>query len=37
MKLFSGLAERFRQTLEKTRDAVQEGLDRVLKGRELGP
>ena len=37
MKLFSGLAERLRQTLEKTRDAVQEGLDRVLKGRELGP
>jgi fused signal recognition particle receptor len=37
VKLFSGLAERFRQTLEKTRDAVQEGLDRVLKGRELGP
>jgi fused signal recognition particle receptor len=37
VKLFSGLAERFRQTLEKTRDAVQEGLDQVLKGRELGP
>jgi fused signal recognition particle receptor len=37
VKLFSGLADRFRQTLEKTREAVQEGLDRVLKGRELGP
>jgi fused signal recognition particle receptor len=36
VKLFSGLADRFRQTLAKTRDAVQEGVDRVLKGRELG-
>jgi fused signal recognition particle receptor len=36
VKLFSGLADRFRQTFAKTRDAVQEGVDRVLKGRELG-
>jgi fused signal recognition particle receptor len=37
VKLFSGLSERFRQTLTKTRDAVQEGLDRVFKGEELHP
>jgi fused signal recognition particle receptor len=36
VKLFSGLTERFRQTLSKTREAVQDGLDRVLKGQELG-
>ena len=37
MTLFSGLTDRFRQTLARTREAVQEGLDRVLKGQELGP
>jgi fused signal recognition particle receptor len=37
VSLFSGLTERFRQTLAKTRDAVQEGLDRVFKGQELQP
>ncbi len=37
MKLFSGLGEGFRQTLAKTREAVQGGLDRVLKGEELQP
>ena len=36
MKTFSGLAERFRQTLAKTREAFQDGLDRVLKGQDLG-
>jgi fused signal recognition particle receptor len=35
--LFSGLTERFRQTLARTREAVQEGLDRVFKGQELEP
>ncbi len=37
MKLFAGLGERFRQTFAKTREVVQEGLDRALKGQELGP
>jgi fused signal recognition particle receptor len=37
VKLISGLGERFRQTLAKTREAVQDGLDRVLKGQELQP
>ena len=37
MTLFSGLTERFRQTLARTREAVQEGLDRVFKGQELEP
>ena len=37
MRLFSGLTERFRQTLARTREAVQEGLDRVFKGQELEP
>ena len=37
MKLFSGLTDRFRQTFARTREAVQEGLDRVLKGDELDP
>jgi fused signal recognition particle receptor len=36
VRLFSGLTERFRQSLARTREAVQEGLDRVLKGQELG-
>jgi fused signal recognition particle receptor len=35
--VFSGLTDRFRQTLARTREAVQEGLDRVLKGQELEP
>jgi fused signal recognition particle receptor len=35
--LFAGLGERLQQTLAKTRDAVQQGLDRVLKGQELQP
>ena len=37
MKLFSGLTDRFRQTFARTREVVQEGLDRVLKGEELDP
>ena len=37
MTLFSGLGERFRQTFARTREVVQEGLDRVLKGQELQP
>jgi fused signal recognition particle receptor len=35
VKLFSGLTDRFRETLARTREAVQEGLDRVFKGQEL--
>ncbi len=35
--LFSGLTDRFRQTFARTREVVQEGLDRVLKGEELEP
>jgi fused signal recognition particle receptor len=37
VRLFSGLPDRFRQTLARTREVVQEGLDRVLKGEELQP
>jgi fused signal recognition particle receptor len=37
VKLFAGLGERLQQTLAKTREAVQQGLDRVLKGQELQP
>src|SRR5262249_59274411 len=37
VSFLSGLTERFRQTLARTREAVQEGLDRVLKGEELQP
>ncbi len=37
MTLFAGLTDRFRQSVARTREAVQQGLDRVLKGRELGP
>jgi len=37
VKLFSGLTDRFRQTFARTREVVQEGLDRVLKGEELDP
>ncbi len=37
MTLFSGLTDRFRQTFARTREVVQEGLDRVLKGEELEP
>ncbi|MBI4013513.1 MAG: signal recognition particle-docking protein FtsY [Candidatus Rokubacteria bacterium] len=37
MKVFAGLGERFRQTFAKTREVLQEGLDRALKGQELGP
>jgi fused signal recognition particle receptor len=37
VKLFAGLGERFRHTFAKTREVVQEGLDRALKGQELGP
>jgi fused signal recognition particle receptor len=37
VKLFSGLADSFRQTFARTREVVQEGLDRVLKGEELDP
>jgi fused signal recognition particle receptor len=35
VKLFSALTDRFRETLARTREAVQDGLDRVLKGQEL--
>ncbi len=35
MKLFSALTDRFRETFAKTREAVQEGFDRVLTGQEL--
>ena len=35
MRLFSALTDRFRETFTRTRDVVQEGLDRVLKGQEL--
>jgi fused signal recognition particle receptor len=35
VKLFSSLTDRFRETLSRTREAVQEGLDRVFKGQEL--
>ncbi|MBI3455154.1 MAG: signal recognition particle-docking protein FtsY [Candidatus Rokubacteria bacterium] len=31
------MTDRFRESLAKTREAVQEGLDRVLKGQELEP
>ncbi|MGH7265649.1 MAG: signal recognition particle-docking protein FtsY [Candidatus Rokuibacteriota bacterium] len=37
MKFFSSLTERVRGTLEKTREAVADGFDRVFKGQELGP
>jgi len=37
VSFLSGLTERFRQTLARTREVVQEGLDRVLKGEELQP
>jgi fused signal recognition particle receptor len=35
MKLFAGLADRVRGSLAKTRETLQEGLDRLLKGHEL--
>jgi fused signal recognition particle receptor len=36
VKLFSSLADRFRETFARTREVVQDGLDRALKGQELG-
>ncbi|HEV8310947.1 MAG TPA: signal recognition particle-docking protein FtsY [Methylomirabilota bacterium] len=37
MKFFSALTERVRESLNKTREAFQEGFDRVFKGEELTP
>jgi fused signal recognition particle receptor len=37
VKLFSAVTDRFRDTLAKTREAVQDGFDRVFKGQELEP
>src|SRR5262249_20745181 len=37
VSFLSGLTERFRQTLARTREVVQDGLDRVFKGEELQP
>ena len=37
MRFFSALTERVKETLGKTRQAVQEGLTRILAGRELTP
>jgi fused signal recognition particle receptor len=37
VKLFSGLTDRLRETLGKTREAFTEQLDRVFKGHDLGP
>jgi len=35
VKLFSDFTDRFRETFARTREVVQDGLDRVLKGQEL--
>jgi fused signal recognition particle receptor len=35
VKFFSALTDRVRETLTRTREAFQDGLDRVLKGQEL--
>jgi fused signal recognition particle receptor len=37
VRFFSALTERVKETLGKTRQAVQEGLTRILAGRELTP
>jgi fused signal recognition particle receptor len=37
VKFFSALTERVRESLNKTREAFQEGFDRVFKGEELTP
>src|SRR5262245_25721826 len=37
VKLFSAVTDRLRETLARTRGAVQDGLDRVFKGQELAP
>jgi fused signal recognition particle receptor len=37
MKLFSAVTDRLRETMARTRGAVQDGFDRVFKGQELAP